>query len=211
MKQLLGGVVLVVLLGIAGFFYRNAIERPGLPEMGCTLEAKVCPDGQSVGRSGPACAFAPCPPPNVEDKEKGIAFALPAGYVYSADRAAYEKKTLSASVMHTLSMTQIPVREGETAEEVIVANTIFYPADMPAESIDRFTKKEIAGRLYYVVVVERFEGLVNSYYYLPRATDVLRFEILEHDVTEWTNPSLVVEELPEHAALIKMLETLQLP
>jgi hypothetical protein len=27
----------------------------------CTLEAKVCPDGSSVGRTGPNCEFAPCP------------------------------------------------------------------------------------------------------------------------------------------------------
>jgi hypothetical protein len=27
----------------------------------CTLEAKLCPDGTSVGRTGPDCAFAPCP------------------------------------------------------------------------------------------------------------------------------------------------------
>jgi hypothetical protein len=27
----------------------------------CTMEAKLCPDGSSVGRSGPRCEFAPCP------------------------------------------------------------------------------------------------------------------------------------------------------
>lgn len=27
----------------------------------CTMEAKVCPDGSSVGRTGPNCEFAPCP------------------------------------------------------------------------------------------------------------------------------------------------------
>ncbi len=27
----------------------------------CTLEAKVCPDGSSVGRTGPNCEFAQCP------------------------------------------------------------------------------------------------------------------------------------------------------
>jgi hypothetical protein len=27
----------------------------------CTEEAKVCPDGSSVGRTGPNCEFAPCP------------------------------------------------------------------------------------------------------------------------------------------------------
>lgn len=29
----------------------------------CTMEAKVCPDGSFVGRSGPKCEFAPCPTP----------------------------------------------------------------------------------------------------------------------------------------------------
>ena len=27
----------------------------------CTMEAKICPDGSGVGRSGPNCEFAPCP------------------------------------------------------------------------------------------------------------------------------------------------------
>lgn len=27
----------------------------------CTMEAKLCPDGSYVGRSGPNCEFAPCP------------------------------------------------------------------------------------------------------------------------------------------------------
>ncbi len=27
----------------------------------CTRDAKVCPDGSAVGRTGPNCEFAPCP------------------------------------------------------------------------------------------------------------------------------------------------------
>lgn len=27
----------------------------------CTMEAKLCPDGSYVGRSGPKCEFTPCP------------------------------------------------------------------------------------------------------------------------------------------------------
>lgn len=27
----------------------------------CTEEAKICPDGSAVGRTGPKCEFAPCP------------------------------------------------------------------------------------------------------------------------------------------------------
>lgn len=29
----------------------------------CTMDAKVCPDGSSVSRTGPNCEFAPCPSP----------------------------------------------------------------------------------------------------------------------------------------------------
>ncbi len=34
---------------------------PDAAEERCTTEAKVCPDGSGVGRTGPHCAFAPCP------------------------------------------------------------------------------------------------------------------------------------------------------
>ena len=38
------------------------------PSVACTDEAKICPDGTGVGRTGPNCEFTPCPgeatPPN---------------------------------------------------------------------------------------------------------------------------------------------------
>jgi hypothetical protein len=34
---------------------------PCPPPTACTEEAKQCPDGSSVGRTGPNCEFAPCP------------------------------------------------------------------------------------------------------------------------------------------------------
>ncbi len=34
------------------------------PQQACTQEAKLCPDGSSVGRTGPNCEFAPCPAGN---------------------------------------------------------------------------------------------------------------------------------------------------
>src|SRR3989344_3880885 len=30
----------------------------------CTMEAKICPDGSAVGRTGPNCEFAACPAPD---------------------------------------------------------------------------------------------------------------------------------------------------
>jgi len=32
-------------------------------KVACTMEAKMCPDGSAVGRTGPNCEFAPCPTP----------------------------------------------------------------------------------------------------------------------------------------------------
>lgn len=62
---LLLGSIIVLLVGILFLILR--IERadegplvaPGATA--CTLEAKICPDGSAVGRSGPDCAFAACP------------------------------------------------------------------------------------------------------------------------------------------------------
>jgi hypothetical protein len=34
--------------------------NPNLP-VACTMDAKMCPDGSYVGRSGPNCEFTPCP------------------------------------------------------------------------------------------------------------------------------------------------------
>lgn len=36
-------------------------DQPKEPPYDCPEDAKVCPDGSSVGRIGPNCEFAPCP------------------------------------------------------------------------------------------------------------------------------------------------------
>jgi branched-chain amino acid transport system substrate-binding protein len=37
------------------------VPSSGEPGKPCTMEAKICPDGSGVGRTGPNCEFAPCP------------------------------------------------------------------------------------------------------------------------------------------------------
>lgn len=43
-------------------FIEPEIRSSSLP-VACTMDAKICPDGTSVGRTGPKCEFAPCPAP----------------------------------------------------------------------------------------------------------------------------------------------------
>ncbi len=62
-KTLLAILVLAAIVS-AYYFYRAApVPGPGtMPgPVACTLEAKLCPDGSSVGRTGPNCEFAACP------------------------------------------------------------------------------------------------------------------------------------------------------
>ena len=61
-KSLLFGLLIILIVGIGGFVYRNAVEHSSRP-MVCPLDAKICPDGSAVGRSGPSCEFASCPSP----------------------------------------------------------------------------------------------------------------------------------------------------
>lgn len=216
MKELFLGIVLILVLGIAGFLYRNTMEQPARNDVtACTMEARVCPDGSAVGRSGPDCSFAACAFPNIELPEAGIAFAIPPGYTQpdfshpDLPLVWLEKPTVSASVKHSIQIDLYEIPTGKTADQVILAQTRYQPADMQAEDFSRFTSKTIGGRTFRGTVIERFEAQVMSSYFLARSGDVLRFDIVERDVTNWTDADLVVENLPEHAALLRMLATLQ--
>jgi hypothetical protein len=37
------------------------ISPPILEPVACTMDAKICPDGTALGRTGPNCEFPPCP------------------------------------------------------------------------------------------------------------------------------------------------------
>lgn len=52
-------IIITFLALLAGAVYLFGGHTP--IQQACTLEAKVCPDGSTVGRTGPDCAFAPCP------------------------------------------------------------------------------------------------------------------------------------------------------
>jgi hypothetical protein len=49
----------------------------GPQQIGCTMEAKICPDGSVVGRSGPRCEFAPCPVVSATNEAIRVTSPLP--------------------------------------------------------------------------------------------------------------------------------------
>ena len=48
---------------VIGAFSYLIFQQSSLPpkNVACTSDAKLCPDGSAVGRTGPNCEFAPCP------------------------------------------------------------------------------------------------------------------------------------------------------
>jgi hypothetical protein len=63
------GIVIIIAAGVAVKERYFAHERGydwtvgGPQPQPCTMEAKVCPDGTTVGRTGPNCEFPSCPKP----------------------------------------------------------------------------------------------------------------------------------------------------
>ena len=59
-------LIAVVMLGGGYLAYQQTNKDSSTPppnQVVCTQDAKLCPDGTSVGRTGPNCEFAACPNP----------------------------------------------------------------------------------------------------------------------------------------------------
>ena len=66
----------VIFAFVLGINYQRLISNPAqetitptptVNRLPCTMEAKICPDGSSVGRVPPDCEFAPCPDETVSE------------------------------------------------------------------------------------------------------------------------------------------------
>lgn len=68
-------VIVMATIGVIAWWTLQMNEQlnENPPFVACTEEAKLCPDGSAVGRTGPNCEFAPCPDwspiPDVESGE----------------------------------------------------------------------------------------------------------------------------------------------
>lgn len=58
MQRVLAVGALLILCAVAG---AALLLRDDSQPTQCTMEAKICPDGTAVGRTGPNCEFAECP------------------------------------------------------------------------------------------------------------------------------------------------------
>lgn len=66
-------IISLLVIGNALYAYLNNMDgnAPKVnPPVACTDEAKICPDGSAVGRTGPFCEFAFCP--NITSRSESV-------------------------------------------------------------------------------------------------------------------------------------------
>jgi len=87
-------IICVAIVLVAGYFIYQKYLLSNIKQnpTACTMEAKICPDGSSVGRQGPNCEFAQCPNQNSEWKtytnsEYGFEFKYPKDWNYNGEES----------------------------------------------------------------------------------------------------------------------------
>ena len=119
-----GALVLLIAGGITAYL-SGPIEK-NIEQVSCTEEARICPDGTAVGRSGPKCEFASCPEIKsllTESEAREIAQkscikggeALAAGTYNSATKTWWYEANLNA-VREGCNPTCVVNEETKTAE-----------------------------------------------------------------------------------------------
>lgn len=220
MKELLGLIALVSVLGFGGLLYRNALEHPGgntnRAYTECTTEARLCPDGTSVGRTGLSCEFAACPYPNVELRAAGIVYAVPAGFApaqYAGDPAgiaSYEGSELAGAAGSEIRIYRYLVPEGGSANEVAIGTAIAADGSRPSSMLE-FSPVIVNGTKVETIALGDEKRAVTAHYLL-RDTDVIRFDAIDLRADAATSSPMVPDrDLPAHRALIDgLLSALEL-
>jgi len=72
--------------------YLELKQRPAPEPVACTQEAKLCPDGSYVGRTGPNCDFQECPGVEKEELRVGNGFDSAGLKTYKNELFSYEIK-----------------------------------------------------------------------------------------------------------------------
>jgi hypothetical protein len=145
-------IILILLLFLGAFAYFLFVRPHQTPEPGgqCTLEAKVCPDGSSVGRVPPACEFSPCPEVKPAPHPDWKEIYVPGLAVFRAPQTFPGKYVTAPDWPPKLSLSNDIFRCTEAGA-----------LDKPA---GRTEERTVNGRTY--CVTERREGAAGSVYSL---------------------------------------------
>lgn len=110
LKFIIGGLIILGVVIFGGYFLVKSSSKPA--EKACTMEAKICPDGSSVGRTGPNCEFTPCP--EITNTQLS---PTPAWETYSNDKYNF-------SLSYPPTMKLGPKYESNSDTRILVSNQL---------------------------------------------------------------------------------------
>jgi hypothetical protein len=116
-------ILTVIAIGAGLFVYQNKPAFVPPEQTTCTLEAMICPDGTSVGRTGPNCEFTPCPTSQNIDTSAWETYRAP-GYI--GIRVKYPNDKLVGNVTEHFENSE----DKPTQDE----NLILWLATIPLEN-----------------------------------------------------------------------------
>ena len=142
-----------------------------------------------------------------------VSFAIPAGFTSAtpsdaAVLAAYEMTDASSTSVASISLRHYKI-EASSTPSTVIQETAISASGVPA-TVTAFSSSESGDRRYTVVLIERSGSIIDTAYYLVHGTDLFRFDAIDTNVQNWSDPSLNVAALPAHTALKKLLLTLQM-
>jgi len=159
-------LILLLVFVVAGYlFYQKNYAKP--EQVACTADAKLCPDGSYVGRTGANCEFASCPENNsktkvYENNSYGFQFQYPDYYEIS------DIKTQQG--FYDYEVTKIVEAKGANPNTKGAVFTVF--ADNAKENLDNCFKsgsgeqltetKEINGQTFYVVYEDQGDAAMGG-------------------------------------------------
>src|SRR5207244_1671503 len=120
---------------------------------------------------------------------------LPQGFGEMAppDSASIAAYTLPASASSTndaiITIRRYAINASSTALATIEQTAIGGASGAPVNPTS-FSSTVLGNHRFTVVSIQRFEGVVETAYYLARANDVLRFDAVDMNVTSWTDSNL---------------------
>ena len=159
-------VIIFALIGALGYIvYDKVLYAPSAPPtvivvnptstepVACTMDARLCPDGSSVGRTGPKCEFEACPT-SIRGENK-IAWSV------------YIGPTQAKSFLNTDKLATKYMHVQETAAKITIASTTPYVCNLAGTDesmvVSGKTEKHTVGRNEYCVTAQS-EGAAGSTY-----------------------------------------------
>ncbi len=150
------GIIVFLIIVLAGGLAFLKMQKPTVKDVvvACTMEAKICPDGSSVGRVGPSCEFAACPEvvtkaetlnADVYPLQSGITWGEEASTTLTLRDQKFigtEVKSLTISNVTDISKVSVPFQK-YYAEKLLKAGWVQnknYSADSAGSSTWVYTK-----------------------------------------------------------------------